>query len=122
MPFLACLLLLICSDFCCVLGVFSIYKSTLSKWCFYGFAEAVGSVRVFWWVNGGFWWRECCPVLGRLGAGAGMRFVWARAVRAVLLRAFLGALGLMLQAVTTYFCGQSRISAKKLCCVTAFLA
>ena len=71
---------------------------------------------------GGFWWRECCPVLGRLGAGAGMRFVWARAVRAVLLRAFLGALGLMLQAVTTYFCGQGRISAKKLCCVTAFLA
>ena len=51
-----------------------------------------------------------------------MRFVWARAVRAVLLRAFLGALGLMLQAVTTYFCGQGRISAKKLCCVTAFLA
>ena len=50
MPFLACLLLLIFSDFCCVLGVFSIYKSTLSKWCFYGFAEAVGSVRVFWWV------------------------------------------------------------------------
>ena len=72
--------------------------------------------------DGGFWWRECCPVLGCLGAGAGMRFVWARAVRAVLLRAFLGALGLMLQAVTTYFCGQGRISAKKLCCVTAFLA
>lgn len=47
---LACLLLLIFSDFCCVLGIFSIYKSTLSKWCFYGFAEAVGSVRVFWWV------------------------------------------------------------------------
>ena len=50
MPFLACLLLLIFSDFCCVLGIFSIYKSTLSKWCFYGFAEAVGGIRVFWWV------------------------------------------------------------------------
>lgn len=37
-------------------------------------------------------------------------------------KCFLGALGLMLQAVTTYFCGQGRISAKKLCCVTAFLA
>ena len=53
--------------------------------------------------DGGFWWRECCPVLGRLGAGAGMRFVWAGAVRAVLLRAFLDALGLMLQLLPPIF-------------------
>ena len=105
MPFLACLLLLICSDFCCVLGVFSIYKSTLSKWCFYGFAEAVGSVRVFWWV------------LMAVFGGGSVALFWG-----VLGRALGCALGLMLQAVTTYFCGQGRISAKKLCCVTAFLA
>lgn len=72
--------------------------------------------------DGGFWWRECCPVLGRLGAGAGMRFVWARAVRAVLLRAFWVFCVWCSVVVATYFCGQGRISAKKLCCVTAFLA
>ena len=64
MPFLACLLFLIFSDFCCVLGIFSIYKSTLSKWCFYGFAEAVGGIRVFWWVGGGFLVEGVLPCFG----------------------------------------------------------
>ena len=58
-------------------------------------------------------------VLPCFGAGAEMRFVWTRAVRAVLLRAFLGALGLMLQAVTTYFCGQGRISFLLRSCVAS---
>lgn len=100
MPFLACLLLLIFSDFCCVLGIFSIYKSTLSKWYFYGFAEAVGSVIVFWWVlmavfGGGsvalFWggrWDAFC-----LGEGGACRASTC----------FLGAWGLVLRGCSHLF-------------------
>lgn len=66
--------------------------------------------------------EEVLPCFGASWGGRWDAFCLGEGVRAVLLRAFLGALGLMLQAVTTYFCGQGRISAKKLCCVTAFLA